>query len=89
MIVAPIPSKARVDEVVVDTRRAALFADHAPAGAGLEHPVVQTPAAHAERVVEALVGPGDEAVDRHRNVVHSQLGHLHSLRAEMVESNSS
>jgi hypothetical protein len=58
-------------EVVVDAWRAALFAQHLPAVAGVEDPFVQARAAHPQRVVDVLVRPGGEPVERQREVVDS------------------
>src|SRR5260370_14043120 len=41
----------------------------APAG-GFEHPLVQAQPAFADRVLEALVRPSDEAVERDRDLAH-------------------
>ena len=54
----------------------------------VEHPLVQALAADAERVLEALVGPGAVAVERDREVVDAQFGHRCSCRGagEVVDS---
>ena len=44
-------------------------------GAGRNEPLVQLFAAAAQRVVEALVGSGAEAVRRHAEGVHAKFGH--------------
>src|SRR5205807_4866647 len=65
------------DEVVVDTHLAAtVHPKHAPPGAGLEDPFVQTGPTDSERVVPPLVGSGAVPVQRHREVVHAYLRHL-------------
>ena len=61
-----------LDDLVDDLRVGAALAALqsvllAPAG-GREHPLVQAHPALSDRVLEALVGPGDEAVERHRDV---------------------
>jgi len=45
------------DEVVVDAFGAALHAVRGSAATGSKRPLVQSRAAHTERVVDALVGP--------------------------------
>src|ERR1700675_2077702 len=53
----------RVDRVLAAGQALLL----APAG-GREYPLVQTQAAFPGRVLEALVGPGDKAVERNRDL---------------------
>ena len=60
-------------EAVVDALGAAGLADDLVPRAGLEHPLVQALAADAERFLQALVGTGDVAVERHGQAVDSEL----------------
>src|ERR1700674_1119179 len=53
----------RVDRVLAAGQALLL----APAG-GREHPLVQAQPALPDRVLEALVGPGDKAVERNRDL---------------------
>ncbi len=53
-------------------------------GGEREHPLVQAHAADPERVVDALLGSGDEAVERHRDP-EAQLGHVAMVRGWLVE----
>src|SRR5215472_11096836 len=61
-------------ELVVDAGRAAVLAEHLPERAGAEHPFMQRHAADAEGILQVLVRPGPEAVDRDREAVDAQPG---------------
>jgi hypothetical protein len=50
--------------MLIDAVGAAVLAHHGLEHAGAEHPAHQFPAALAERVFQALLGAGGEAVDR-------------------------
>src|SRR5258707_562889 len=63
------------DEPVVDARIAAALAIPLTPRARREDPLVQSHAADAERMVMALIGAGRVPVERHRKVVHTELGH--------------
>ena len=67
--------------ILVDAGRAAFAAVHPAERAGREGPFVQRHAADAERVLEALVGAGAVAVDRHREGGDSDSGHRKILRS--------
>src|SRR4051812_35423934 len=73
-------------EVVVDAGCAAVSRQHiALEGAGWNKPLVQLLAATAERLVEALVGAGAEAVGRHAEGVHAKFGHGRLLDGRCME----
>src|SRR5688500_14961755 len=56
-------------KVVVEPALAPVHPVCLTGGPGGEGPFVQAGAALAERIVDALVGPGDVSVERHRQVV--------------------
>src|SRR6185295_9747109 len=64
---------------------AALHAVHRAPGLEREHPFVQLHAADAERVLHALLGPGDEAVERHRDP-ELELAHEPNLSADRARA---
>src|SRR5205823_2919109 len=57
-----------VDDLRVGVALTALFAVLTAPAVGHEDPLVQAHPALADGVLEALVGPGDEAVEGHRDV---------------------
>lgn len=59
----------------VDAIGAAVFADHGAKGLRAEKPFEQFRAALAQRIAQALVGPGAEPVDREREPRDDHLGH--------------
>ncbi len=71
--VAPMPSNPRAMKRLSMPSVAAGLADDLVPRAGLEHPLVQALASDAERFLQALVGTGDVAVERHGQAVDSEL----------------
>jgi hypothetical protein len=57
-----------VDDLRVGAALAALLPVLLAPAVGREHPLVQAHPALSDRVVKALVRPGDEAVERHRDL---------------------
>src|SRR2546428_1276564 len=57
-----------VENLGVDGARAAGFPVLLPPAGGFEHPLVQAHPAFADRVLEALVGTGNEAIERDRDL---------------------
>ena len=78
MIVAPDVRERLLDDGRALVHLAALQALQRAPGRQREHPLVQAHAAHAERILHALVGAGDETVERHRDP-EAQLGHFTSI----------
>src|SRR5882724_201790 len=62
-------------EILVDAGRPAVLAGHLVKHAGREEPPEQPGAAHAERIVEALIGSGAEPVEGEAEGLHAELGH--------------
>lgn len=76
----PIAGTRLAEHVIVRPRLAATLATVDLAKAlQLEQPVVEMVGSFAERVLDALVWPGDIAVERHRDV-EPQLAHTASCR---------
>ena len=80
--VAPHHRGADVGERLLDDRRAfvdlsAFKAVHRAPGRERNDPLVQAHAADPERVLHALAGTGNKAVERHRDL-EAQLGHVSS-----------
>jgi hypothetical protein len=50
-----------------------------------ERPAMQGPSAHAEGIVQALVRPGTEAVQRNGKTFYAKLGHFDSLPRAAVK----
>ena len=61
-----------LDDLGVGVVLAALHAVLGPPGGVVERPLVQPHAALAERVLQALVGPGEVAVERYRELAGEQ-----------------
>src|SRR5262245_13002025 len=62
-------------KIVVGTGRSIPLAEHGLKRAGRDKPSMQRLAAHAQRVLEALLGACTVAVERYRKALHAQLGH--------------
>src|ERR1700674_3369780 len=60
------------DHVRIDAMRAAGLPMLLPPAGGFEYPLVQTQTIFADRVLEALVRPGDEAVERDRDLARDR-----------------
>ena len=69
-------SKPRAREIVVGAGRAAAPAAYLLERARGDEPFVQRLAADAERIFEALARAGAVAVERDREIVYAQAGHV-------------
>ncbi len=56
-------------------RQLSLFARHPLKGAGRQKPFVQRLSAPAQRIIEALVGPGAVSIERNPESMNTKLGH--------------
>src|SRR5690606_4404239 len=65
-------------KVVVDTRRPPILAGHPLKGARRDDPIVQSLAADAKRFIEALLGTGTVPVERNREGINAESGHVFS-----------
>jgi hypothetical protein len=63
-------------ELVIDAGRAAVASEHLSKSTGGESPFVQRDAADTQRILEILPGAGTIAVERNRETVDAELGHL-------------
>jgi hypothetical protein len=63
------------DKVTINTRSAAILAEHLSKGACAEDPFVQRHAADAKWIVKILIGAGTAAIEGDPKVVDAKPGH--------------
>jgi len=65
----------RGSETIINALGAALLTPHLAKGASCERPIVELQPTDTKRIVEGLVRPCGEAIERHAEVVYAKLWH--------------